>query len=78
MKTVCEIAGACVFMLAVAACGSSPTAWDAAAVVGPSYDGGFGMGSGNRDAPADSTIDHGSTTNSDSTGRGGFGVGSGN
>jgi hypothetical protein len=44
MKTVYGIAGACVFMLAVAACGSAPTAWDAAAVGGPRYDGGFGMG----------------------------------
>ena len=48
--------------------------WMATDVAGPSYDGGYGMGSGNREAPADSTMG----VVSDTTGRGGFTMGSGN
>lgn len=104
----------------VAACGESPTGTDTQAQpAGPAYDGGFGVGSGNREQSEGDSInsetttasggltmgsgnvvasdgEYGmgsgnrsveitsviltttSTTSSDSTGRGGFGVGSGN
>lgn len=78
MKTVCGVAGASLLIIALTACGGYPTAGPAAGAGGPSYDGGFGMGSGNREAPADSTSDPGSTTSSGSTERGGYTMGSGN
>jgi hypothetical protein len=59
---------------ALAACDGSPTAGVATDGVAPSYDGGFGMGSGNWQPPVDSTMG----VAADTTGRGGFTVGSGN
>lgn len=75
MKMFCRAAGVAAVGLLLSACGRSP-AGAAMEAAGPSYDGGFGMGSGNREAPADSTMD--SATSTDSTGRGGFTIGSGN
>lgn len=62
-------------MALLSACGRSP-AGAAIESAGPSYDGGFGMGSGNREEPADSTM--GAPASADSAGRGGFTIGSGN
>jgi len=76
MKTIRKALGAGAVAVLLAACGGSPTG-AAAEATGPSHnDGGFGMGSGNREAPADST---GGETNSsaDTTQRGGFTMGSG-
>jgi hypothetical protein len=79
MKTTMRNAAAAGAMaVLLAACGGSPTAATKAEASGPSYDGGYGMGSGNREAPADSTMGTANTAASDSTGRGGYGVGSGN
>ena len=80
MKTMMRTAAAAGAMaVLLAACGDSPTgSATGAGAAGPSYDGGFGMGSGNREAPADTTTDQSRTTNADSTGRGGYTMGSGN
>lgn len=80
MKTMMRTttaAGAMAVLLA--ACGSSPTSSaPEAGAAGPSYNGGYGMGSGNREAPADSTEETGNTTSTESAQRGGFTIGSGN
>ena len=79
MKTMMRSAAAAGTMaVLLAACSGSPTVVAGADVGAPSYDGGFTVGSGNREAPADSTTTEANTTSSDSTGRGGFTVGSGN
>lgn len=76
MKTIRRVLGAGAVAVLLAACGGSPTG-AAAETSGPSYDdGGFGMGSGNREAPADSTGGAG-TSSTDTTERGGFTMGSG-
>jgi ABC-type glycerol-3-phosphate transport system substrate-binding protein len=78
MKTMMRTAAAAGAMaVLLSACGDSPTNATRAGAEGPSYDGGFTIGSGNREAPADTTTD-GTTTNSDSADRGGYTVGSGN
>lgn len=53
MKTIRRALGAGAVAVLLAACGGSPTAAavDASA---PSFDTGYGMGSGTREAPADS------------------------
>lgn len=78
MQTVCRVAGASLLIVALTAYGSSPTAGPLAGASGPSYDVGFGMGSGNREAPAGSTSEPGSTISWGSTERGGYTMGSGN
>lgn len=64
--------------LVLAACGGAPTAGNAADAASPSYDGGYGVGSGNREEPADTGTGVTSAPAADTTGRGGFTVGSGN
>lgn len=55
MKTTMRSAAAAAVMaVLLAACGGSPTSSAPVEPVGPSYDGGYGVGSGNREAPADS------------------------
>lgn len=77
MKTMMRTAAAAGAMaVLLSACGGSPTNATKAGAEGPSYDGGFTVGSGNRETPADTTTE--GTTNSDSAERGGFTVGSGN
>ena len=76
MKTIWTtiVAGATTLLLA--GCGTSPTADTSVVPSSPSYDGGFGMGSGSLDWSEDSTMT--ATTSSDTTARGGFTIGSGN
>ena len=62
---------------ALAACGRTPTG-TAAAPDQASYDSGYTIGSGNRAGGGEAGTMDGGTTQSDSTGRGGFGIGSGN
>lgn len=70
------MAGALAVLLS--ACGESPTSSASIGPAGPSYDGGYGAGSGTRTAPADTSgsIPQ-STTDSATAERGGYGVGSG-
>jgi ABC-type glycerol-3-phosphate transport system substrate-binding protein len=75
MKTIRKALGAGAVAVLLAACGGSPTG--AAEPSDASFDeGGFGMGSGSRAAPADSTGGAG-TSSSDTAERGGFTMGSG-
>jgi ABC-type glycerol-3-phosphate transport system substrate-binding protein len=80
MKTMMRsIATAGAMALFLAACGGSPTTSAAVDAAGPSFDGGFGMGSGNREAPTDTTTTESSnTTSSESAEQGEYTVGSGN
>ena len=75
MKILRAVAVAGIMGILMSACSRSP-AGAAVETAGPSYDGGYGMGSGNRAAPADSTME--APTSADSAGRGGFTIGSGN
>jgi hypothetical protein len=74
MTTLRTAVKAAALMATLAACGDSPTAGTTTDAVAPSYDGGFGMGSGNREAPADSAMG----VAADTTPRGGYTMGSGN
>lgn len=77
MKTHRTLPLALLLCAAIAACGRTPTG-TAAAPGQASYDSGFGMGSGNGVGTGDTgTMDDG-TTQTDSAGRGGFTIGSGN
>ncbi len=77
MKTMMRTATAAAAMvILLSACGGSPTEGVGAGAAGPSYDGGFTMGSGNREAPTDTTEQAGRNTNLNSTQ--GYTVGSGN
>lgn len=68
MKTMMRTAPAAVAMaVLLAACGGSPTEAARVGAEGPSYDGGYGMGSGNREEPADSAPET-TTTAADSAG----------
>jgi ABC-type glycerol-3-phosphate transport system substrate-binding protein len=80
MKTMMRTAAAAGAMaVLLAACGGSPTNATRAGAEGPSYDGGYVIGTGNREAPVDnSTTAKADTTGSDSTGRGGYIIGTGN
>jgi ABC-type glycerol-3-phosphate transport system substrate-binding protein len=79
MKTMMRNAAAAVAMaVLLAACGGSPTTSAQAETAGPAFDGGYGIGSGNREAPTDSTGNTTSVAGSDSTGRGGYIIGTGN
>lgn len=74
MKSLRGAAWAAVLGIILSGCGTSPTAEASAAL--PSYDGGFGIGSGNRDAPPSSATGA-DVTQADTPGRGGFTMGSG-
>lgn len=76
MKSFRIAAGAAALFVVLAACGGSPTGTMPANEIRPSYDGGFGMGSGNREAPESSTTSESVTA--DTTGRSGYTMGSGN
>jgi hypothetical protein len=77
MKTMIRAAtAAAAITLLLSACGGSPTAGTEAGPAGPSYDGGFTVGSGNREEPEDTVPQPGGTTTSAVDG--GYGVGSGN
>jgi hypothetical protein len=79
MKTMMRNAAAAVAMaVLLAACGGSPTVASEARTDGPRYDGGYVIGTGNREAPTDSTANDANTAGSDSTGRGGYIIGTGN
>ena len=70
------LAGAVAVLLS--ACGGSPTSSRSADPAGPSYDGGYGVGSGNRTEPTDSSATRTqSTSESELVGRDGIGLGSG-
>lgn len=69
------VAGAMVVLLS--ACGGSPTSNANVDPAGPSYDNGYGVGSGNRTAPADTTDMGTQSTNAEVSERGGFGMGLG-
>lgn len=78
MKTMMRTAAAAGAMaVLLSACGDSPTNATKAGAEGPSYDGGYTMGSGNRETPPDTTTET-TNTNSASTAQGGFTMGSGN
>lgn len=75
MKTIRKALVAGTVAVLLAACGGSPTG-AAAEGSSASFDGGFTIGSGNRELPADSTDSQ--STAADSTGRSGYTIGSGN
>jgi ABC-type glycerol-3-phosphate transport system substrate-binding protein len=75
MKTICKALGAGAVAVLLTACGGSPTG-AAAETSTPSFDMGYGMGSGNREAPAGSTTSE--SVAADTTGRSGYTMGSGN
>jgi hypothetical protein len=77
MKPSHNAAGAVILLSILCACNGSPTAQPATEATVPSYDGGYGMGSGNRDAPPTPTPGE-DGIQADTTGRGGFTMGSGN
>jgi hypothetical protein len=77
MKNHRNAAGAAALFVVLAACSGPPTGMPANESR-PSYDGGFGMGSGNREAPADGTLGGTSNASADTAGRSGYTVGSGN
>jgi hypothetical protein len=77
MKTHRILPLAILLCAAFASCGPLPTD-TAAAPDKASYDTGYGMGSGNGVGSGDAGTMDGGTTPTDSTGRGGFGMGSGN
>lgn len=69
-----RIPSAALLLCTLAACGQSPTGSDAhARPGGPSYDGGYTMGSGNATQSGGYTIGSGNVEDT-----GGFGIGSGN
>jgi ABC-type glycerol-3-phosphate transport system substrate-binding protein len=76
MKTMMRTATAAAAMaLLLSACGGSPTgSATQAGPAGPSYDGGFTMGSGNREQPQDTVPQPDGTTTSAAEG---YGMGSG-
>ena len=80
MKTTMRsvtVAGTLAVLLA--ACGGSPTSSAVADPAGPSYDGGYTVGSGNRDTPIDTTVVTSiGTDGTELTSQGGYTVGSGN
>jgi ABC-type glycerol-3-phosphate transport system substrate-binding protein len=77
MKTMMRTATAAAAMaILLSACGGSPTA--GAEVAGPSFDGGYTIGSGNREVPEDSVNPSGGTTGSQTAEQGGYTIGSGN
>lgn len=76
MKSIHKAAGAVAVAVVLAACGNSPTAAKDVKASGPSYDGGYGIGSGNREVPSDSVADGGS--GADYPNSTGYTVGSGN
>lgn len=76
MKAFCNAAGIVALLCILCACGGSPTAQAAAGATVPSYDGGFGMGSGNREAPPSSAPGE-DGVEADTTDRGGYTIGSG-
>lgn len=78
MKTLRNAAGAAALLFVLGACGQQAAPTMPMNEIRPSYDGGFGMGSGNRGAPADSSMAPASNSGTDTTERGGFGMGSGN
>lgn len=79
MKTMMRSAVAAGAMAVfLAACGDSPTSSKPVEAAGPSYDGGFTVGSGNREAPTDSTMGPANTTGSGTAQQGGYTIGSGN
>ncbi|HEY0017393.1 MAG TPA: hypothetical protein VGC13_13870 [Longimicrobium sp.] len=84
-----RIPSAALLLCTLAACGQSPTGSDAhARPAGPSYDGGYTMGSGNATQSGGFTIGSGNTEDASSSGttesgettteRGGYTMGSGN
>lgn len=70
------MAGALAVLLS--ACGESPTSSASIGPAGPSYDGGYIIGSGNRTAPVDSSTVASQDTSSGEAERGGYIIGSGN
>ncbi|HEX6039999.1 hypothetical protein [Longimicrobium sp.] len=60
----------------LSACGDSPTSNATVDPAGPSYDGGYIIGSGNRTVPTDSSET--STSSSQESGQGGYTIGTGN
>ncbi|HEX6911268.1 MAG TPA: hypothetical protein VF142_12770 [Longimicrobium sp.] len=76
MRTATAATAAAAMAILLSACGGSPTGGTDVKATGPSYDGGFTMGSGNREVPTDSTTgtDNDPTTQSTQ----GYTVGSGN
>lgn len=80
MKTTMRsaaMAGALAVLLS--ACGGSPTSSASVDPAGPSYDGGFTMGSGNRTTPTDTSTAGTQNTNTGSMAeRDGYTIGSGN
>lgn len=77
MKTIRRALGAGAVAALLAACGGSPTG-AAAEASDASLDGGFTIGSGNREASSDSTMTTPATVAPDPTARGGYTMGSGN
>jgi ABC-type glycerol-3-phosphate transport system substrate-binding protein len=77
MKTMMRITTvAAALSILLSACGGSPTATNKAGTAGPSYDGGYTIGSGNREMPTDTTEEAGNNPTTQSTQ--GFTLGSGN
>lgn len=74
MTTLRRAAGAGALIATLAACGGSPMEGTTTDAAGPSYDSGYGMGSGNWQTPVDSTMG----LAADTLARGGYTVGSGN
>lgn len=82
MRNLTKALGCCAIASVITACGGSGSVADPSSMTGPSYNSGFGMGSGQRTVPADTTPvasanSTTSTTSDDSGERGGFGMGSG-
>lgn len=81
MKTMMRTATAAAAMaILLSACGGSPTGSAVqAGATGPSYDGGYIIGTGNRETPPDSTPATGGQTNGQqTTTQGGYIIGTGN